>query len=164
MAIGIVWKLVKNIGTVAQFEERINRNVLAEAERLSGRYLDEYRKRVDTWNDPPSFSAKVDGDVRGDRPDIVINIEGTEFQRQKWRWINDGTAIRYATMSKDFQAKTAPGRRVSTAGAGQVLFVKKSVPRPGIKARNFERDINEQLEPTFVDRARRAILRGLNGS
>lgn len=61
-------------------------------------------------------------------------------------WVNHGTRIRYATMSKDWKSKTKPNVIASYAGRGRVLFISRKRPRPGIVARNFSDIIMRRIQ------------------
>lgn len=67
----------------------------------------------------------------------------------KWYWLDEGTRIRYATMTKGFRAKTRKGFIGSVKGKGKMLFVNKQMPRPGIKGRKFTIAIRKKWEPLF---------------
>lgn len=56
-------------------------------------------------------------------------------------WLNKGTAVRYATMKPGYISKTRPNILRSVSGGGQVAFISKSKPNPGIEARNFDQSV-----------------------
>lgn len=66
--------------------------------------------------------------------DVTVIVGTTD---KIFKFLDEGTRVRYATMSPDFKAKTKVGRLSSTAGRGSMLFVSKRRPRPGIAARNW---------------------------
>lgn len=90
----------------------------------------DFGKTVSTWKDKPKFETHK---IRGGR--VVSSMNKIYF------FISEGTRVRYATMTPNFQAKTAPGRLQAGAGAGGVLFINKKRPRPGIKARRFDKQL-----------------------
>jgi hypothetical protein len=61
-------------------------------------------------------------------------------------FINYGTSVRYATMSPDFAAKSQAGFAGAGGGRGGVSFVSRAHPRPGIKARKFDKQIRDKYE------------------
>jgi len=75
-----------------------------------------------------------------------------------YEYLNDGTSVRYATMGPRFRAKTAPKRIKAGPGQSDVLYVNKNRPRPGIKARNFDKQIKKKLEPEYFKLVSRAVL------
>ena len=78
-------------------------------------------------------------------------IKGDASGERKWLWLDEGTEVRYATMTHDFQAKTSHRELVSGVGRGGLYFVNKRWPKPGIDAREFDPEILLQLRgPTFV--------------
>jgi len=91
---------------------------------------------------------------------LSVYMEGSEEAINKWNWLDRGTDVRYATMSPDFVAKTAPRVLDSGNGKGRVLFVNKSRPKPGIKAREWRDTIHDEWEPKFQKRMDAAFARG----
>ena len=87
----------------------------------------DFAKTVSTWNDKPRFVTDKKKDVR-----IVSAKHKVYF------FVSEGTRIRYATMTPNFKAKTAPGRFQASGGAGGVAYISKRRPRQGIKARKFD--------------------------
>lgn len=63
--------------------------------------------------------------VYADDPDNIYN------------WLDQGTKVRRARLSKDWVSKTSPGVLGSTAGAGRVVAVNKKFQYKGIEARKF---------------------------
>lgn len=90
----------------------------------------ELENSVKDWRTPVQFNLQID--KRGDAFTMTVFTDNEIF-----RFVNDGTAIRYATMTPDFIPKTHPGTLMSRAGRGGLAYVNKKVPRPGIEARNF---------------------------
>lgn len=72
----------------------------------------------------------------------------------KFVWLDLGTAIRYAVMSKGFVPKTRAGQLQSWAGKGKMLFVSKKHPMPGIKPRNFIKALKERWNKPTMFKAR----------
>ena len=94
--------------------------------------------------------------------DFIIN-DYKEFGREIFTWddkymfVNDGTRIRYATMTPNFSAKSRPGSIGSVPGSGGVAFISKKHPRPGIKARSFNLAINIKWEKQYGAQWDRAL-------
>lgn len=81
-------------------------------------------------------------------------------------FISEGTSVRYATMSPDWRSKTrpSPGGLKAGAGRGRKLFVNRSRPRPGIKARKFDERIARKLgKATFQRALALAMVEGADG-
>ena len=79
----------------------------------------------------------------------------------KWRWLDKGTEVRYALMSKDFIPKTSAGMLNSWTGRGKMLFVSRKLNKgkgmSGIKARKFTLELRKKWEPLFRDHMKMAV-------
>ncbi len=96
----------------------------------------DFLKTTETWVDhKPEFPITAEPSKR-----IIATNDDT------YRFLNDGTAVRYATMSNPFQAKTEVGVIGSRAGVGGLAFVSRHHPRPGIIAREFDKAIAERFQ------------------
>lgn len=134
------------------FQSSIFRDeVQREANAVRKDMLDDFKRTVRTWQHKVTFSSKVDfvGGVR-----IQVATDDPIY-----RYIDQGTKVRYATMSPDFEAKTEPQVILSTPGRGGKLFVNKKYPRPGIKARQFTKTIYKSYSKEFRRRIENALDR-----
>lgn len=133
--------------------------IKAEAKEIQKDMLDDFKRTTKTWKHQPEFSAKVDygSAVGGVRIQIATDDP-------IYKYIDEGTKVRYATMTRDFQAKTEPNVILSTPGKGGVLFVNKKRPRPGIKARKFTKIIAKSYKPEFSRRIKNALERAARRS
>lgn len=110
-------------------------------------------------------AVKVDFDVTTqtwkDRPEFTIEKSPLErrvyTEDDIYRYVSRGTSIRYAHMSDDFAPKTRNGWIGSNKGKGGLAFISKKNPRPGIKAREFEKVIGEKWQKEFPVNLQRAI-------
>jgi hypothetical protein len=84
-----------------------------------------------------------------------VREDGT-MGAKKFLWLDKGTKVRYAHMTKGFVPKTRAGQLNSWAGKGKMLFVNKKRPLPGIKARNFTVALRKKWEKPTMFRARMA--------
>lgn len=82
----------------------------------------------------------------------------------KYRWLDEGTRVRYATMTKGFVPKTRAGELHSWAGKGKMLFVSRKHPRPGIKARKFTKTLQRRWAAYFRDTMNVAIEKAARAS
>lgn len=105
-----------------------------------------------TWKNRPDFAIET--------PDETTRKVGTD--NMIYKFVSGGTRVRYATMTPGFQAKTVPGWIGSRPGAGGRMFVDKSKPRPGIKARNFHQEIIRKWQPRLAGLLRRMIAAELS--
>ncbi len=55
-----------------------------------------------------------------------------------WWYLNKGTSVRRALLSRDWQSKTKPNWLGSGSGSGRVILISKRFNFPGIKARNWQ--------------------------
>jgi len=101
-----------------------------------------------TWKNGPEYEIEK------------IKREGRRiFTRNKiYLFVSGGTRVRYATMTRNFKAKTQPGVIGSGRGRGGVAFVSRKHPRPGIRARNFPEAIIKKWEKQWPKLWERMIL------
>ena len=82
--------------------------------------------------------------------DSAVEIVGVvDTDNEIYGYLNNGTRVRYATMSRDFEAKTEPRFIGSKRGRGEVLYVDTRRPRPGIEARHFDEEIAKKIKPVL---------------
>lgn len=93
-------------------------------------FLEETQERLEeptaTWNHEVEFiirQTKTGGEV--------YTFDAA------YKNLNRGTKKRYATMSRDFRAKTRPRNFKAGRGSGRLLYVSRRRPRPGIAARDW---------------------------
>jgi len=133
--------------------EQIRRALIAEGKEQK-RLLQVTTK---TWKGAkPNFVSTVNMDPQQayviTQPDDP-NSEGG----RKWWFLELGTRVRYAVMSRDFKAKTRRGVLGSSAGKGGMVFVSKKIRRPGIKARNWRLEVLKLRKKDFLDTMRRTL-------
>jgi hypothetical protein len=112
------------------------------------------RQTVSSWQGAkPDF--KTDISLAGG--DIAVRTEPTGGEgRDKWIWLDQGTRIRWALMSSDWQSKTTPGRLGSGRGRGRAVVVgrramqqRRIAPRPGIQARKWSEQVQKMRTRPF---------------
>lgn len=118
-------RLAKNPFNPIAHRREINRALNESAERIQ----EDFYKTVKTWKNKPSF------EVEGKKARFTREIYA---ENDVYFFLNGGTRVRYATMTGDFRAKTAPNRFIARGGRGGVAFINKKKPRKGIKARKFD--------------------------
>lgn len=124
--------------------------------------LSEYKRTINTWVNKPKFVIEINNTSNG-----IGLFVGTGDDI--YRFLDDGTSIRWARMTNDFKAKTAIGIIGSSAGAGGVRFRGKSSymargikqPDPGIEAREFTITIADFIRPYWRERMREAGREGV---
>lgn len=141
---------------------------ILNALRAEGRdVVKELRKTTATWSgEKPDFEAIIG--LSGEDASVFAGPTGSEMGAKKWRWLDAGTRIRWALMSRDWRSKTRPGFVGSGPGAGRVLLAgrramtrRNIAPRPGIQARGWSELIQKRRKRKFRDRIIAAKNRGL---
>lgn len=118
--------------------EILQHNLLIALVERAEKVQKDFEKTTATWHTQAAeFSITT---PEANAKEVATNSE-------IYRFLNSGTSVRYATMSKDFVSKTRPNWIGSGGGAGKKLFVNRKKPKPGIKARNFDKAIAKKHEP-----------------
>lgn len=157
--------------TPAKFNSAaFQKEFLRQAEILAPKMHADLKRPTMTWNPPVEFEEHI---YTGSRAAVEAKktlaarggaglaiIVTTEDKRYKF--VDEGTKVRYATMSPNFVAKTKPKSLTAGRGRGGVLFVNKNRPRPGIKARGFTKLVTAKWKPLFrlaMDNAKKAATK-----
>jgi len=135
------------------------KELLKAAKEIKADALADFKKTTANWQHKVKFSSKVDqgGSVGGIRIQIATD-DPIYF------YIDEGTKVRYATMSPDWQSKTEPDVVGTFPGKGRRLFVNKKRPRPGIKARNFTKHIAKTTQKELARVTKNALARAARRS
>lgn len=99
---------------------------------------------VQTWKHKPKFKIEKSAGKR------IVSTDSDIY-----RYVSEGTDVRYAVMTPDFKPKTRPGYIGSSAGAGGVFAFSK-FPLPGIEPRDFAITIGKKWNrelPVILQRA-----------
>jgi hypothetical protein len=125
------------------------------ATRVQEMYTDD---ATGTWNEAPDFP---DTELI-ENGNLVINVgpDGEERVVKKFRYVDEGTSVRYARMTRDFVPKSSSGRLRSGPGRGGFAEL-DGIFRPGIAARNFGDQIVDELRDQFLTDMRE-IFNGLS--
>jgi len=101
----------------------------------------------------------------------VSLMEDSSRGAMKWKFLEGGTRVRYAIMSKNFRAKTRLRELNSWAGAGGALLTKSGkvvlamkYPRPGIKARKWLPTLKTKYRPRIKTSYERALRNAVKAS
>lgn len=120
-----------------------------------------FRETTRTWKEHhPAFHWKISRSDNFFRMEVVVTD-------RIYRFLNDGTSIRWAIMSKDWESKTAPGWIGSGPGRGRVTWRGRNryleeqglLPKQGIDARNWTGLIEEEYRDRFRLDMRYAVTR-----
>lgn len=139
MTIGIYIEANFKQQTKKNLTQRFTQKAIKAAEnkalrQAKDRALALYRKTILTWNFPPQFTAtRTAGGYLIQVSDI------------RYRYLDQGTKVRYATMTPGFVPKTKVGVVYSYQGSGRVAFVNKKKKMPGIKARGWSEKIHKEV-------------------
>lgn len=126
-----------------------------EAEALIERR--ELAKTTASWQgDKPTFESATS--IKGGDLTVLTGPAGSEMGAKKWNWLDQGTRIRYATMSPGWRSKTRVKWFGSGRGKGRMLFVSRRRPRPGIQSRGW----SEALTLTRKNAFRKLVQAGLD--
>jgi hypothetical protein len=142
--------LPKNLKGIEK--QLLDNAILTRIRSIGGRQTMDFYKPVKTWvGDKPEFKYKATKDA--DVYKLLVTTKDEDSAgTNKYRWLNFGTKVRRALMSRDFKAKTTPGFLGSGRGRGKMLFVSKKLERPGIKPRKWEHMIYKKwIKPWFTE-------------
>lgn len=120
---------------------------------LAREVLGLYQQTTRTWNHQPTFEVQRESTARW-RVSTDDEIYG---------YLDRGTRVRRALMSRDWRSKTKPNVIASYSGRGRVLFISRRLSLPGIKARNFSKRIRERIQPQAANRMRKKLLEATSG-
>lgn len=107
-----------------------------------------------TWNHKVDFSIKS----RISAKSITVSIWTDE---PIFNFIEGGTDVRRAIMTRDFMPKTSPGWLGSRKGSGGVSYIGADVAMPGIEARHFYKATAKKHRAYFVSGMREIITEQL---
>ena len=157
--------LMKSIKPAKLRVDKIRLELLNELRKEARLIKKEYEKTVQTWSDAPSFDQDIS--LTGGAASALVGPTGSTQQVNKFKWLDKGTRIRWALMSRDWQSKTRPGQLHSGPGAGRVLIAgrramqaRNIAPRPGIQARNWTTMIAQRRKRPFQKAMVKAMQRG----
>lgn len=118
------------------------REMRREMEKLTKEIKKDFDATVRTWNTKPHFATSIRvsfDEIRGHvrtRP-----ISGNKPPELIFYFLSEGTRVRHAIMSDDFEPKTRVGVVGSFPGRGGLLRVDPRFDGPGIKARKWDEAI-----------------------
>lgn len=138
------------------------RAILSQLERGVDRFARQVIKPEfeTTWQEPPTF--KVENKSSRDEISAIIKTDNEIYY-----YNNEGTSIRWALMSNDWQSQTRPGRIPSRPGRGRVVIAGRRAmtargiaPRPGIEGRHWDEQIVEKEQKGFETEMMKAMSIG----
>lgn len=160
--------LVKGIKPKKLQVDAIRMEVLNELRAEGRTQKAELNKTTKTWQgEKPRFETLVGLERPPGSASVMTGPTGSDKAVNKWVWLNGGTRIRWALMSKDWQSKTRVRWFGSGRGAGRVVIAGRRAmqrrgiaPRPGIEARGWSEDLQKRRRRPFTRRMVGAMQRG----
>lgn len=123
--------------------------LLSHIKEFGEKVIKDYYKIKRTWNNRPRHEKEVQCSPAYKDIAIMFGVTGDEEAVKHWHFLNEGTSIRHALMSKDWKSKTKVKHIGSSEGAGHVVFISRKIRRPGITARKFDDAISERWTPRW---------------
>jgi len=120
-----------------------------------------FQSSVSTWAHKPVFERELEHKGGGNSYDIIGTVSTED---EVYGYLNNGTSVRWATMTKGFQAKTKVGRIKAGTGSGGLAYVSKKVKRPGIKARKWDELIANGKKRNVELALNRAVAQAIKAS
>ena len=133
----------KNLFNLADLERVVENTLEMAAQGVAA----DYGAVTNTWHHDPGIEIE--------RPSAKGRIVGSDDK--PLFFLDEGTSVRYATMTPDFEPKTRPFYLGSYRGKGGLAFVNMTRPRPGIKARKFTVTIAKKWDKRLPEQMQRAI-------
>ena len=130
----------------------------------------ELDKTTSTWkSDRPTMKSQIVINKRG--ATITTGPTGNKKGVERWKFLSDGTKIRWAVMSPNWKSKTTPNRMNSKTGKGRVIIMGKRAmqkrnikPRPGIKARRWPMVLGKKRRRPFTANMKKIMRLAAKGT
>jgi len=157
---------VKGIKPAKMRVDNIRFEMMRELEKQGKETEREFEKTVESWKgDKPKFESLTN--LTGSDAELLTGPTGNKKALDKFKWLDEGTGIRWAVMSKDWQSKTRRRFVGSGSGRGRVVIMGRRAmqkrhiaPRPGIEAREWTPTIQARRKPKFISAMLAATRRG----
>ena len=141
--------------------------IVTEATKQGKLMLKDFDATTKTWTgDKPEFRATIEvkpqnNAVSGTFPNTINLIIAPKDDNSKgakvWQYVNKGTSVRHAVMSKGFIPKTRTGQLNSWKGKGKMVFVSKKIKLPGIKARKWDKALSDKWRDKYAAAMQKAM-------
>lgn len=135
-------------------------NVLKEEAKYAEGLLN---MTIATWvHERPTMKSLIA--YKGGDVTMIAGPSGNEFGVKKWVWLDQGTRVRYAHLSSDWESKTTPRTLSVGRGAGYVIARgRRAGAHRGIEARGWSDLITQRMRKTFQRKVQQAVTDGLRG-
>lgn len=144
--------------------DAFSRAMIKEMEKLNRDIKKDFEATVRTWEGKPRFTSKVnvsEGLIEGHTR--TARMHGGKPPELIYYFINQGTKVRFAKMTEDWQPKTRVRVIGSFAGRGGLERV-DNIARPGVKARKFTEAIATKHRARVAFRLKVALRNGTKAS
>lgn len=140
----------------------ITDELVAGAQDIAKAVESDLRDITASWRHQPTFKV----DVQSTPNKITIDASTDD---KVFIYLDKGTKVRHALMSRDWQSKTRPKsggatRLTSGPGAGKVLVVSRRINRPGIKPRGFVNAVLKSQQRDLTARMEKHLAAGVKKS
>ena len=135
----------------ANIENRLLKRITREGEILKNAF----ERTVRTWSNKPVFEVRI---TKGTN-ELSVSVS---TDSDIYRFVSEGTNVRFATMTKNYKPKTRNRVIGSRRGHPGLAFVNVNRPMPGIKGREFKEEILERRTAPFMKNMMREYTEGLN--
>ena len=148
------------------FQSSIFRDEMTKAANVIRKdALADFKKTTANWKHKVKFASKVW--IGGVSQGIEIQVATDD---PVYKYVDEGTKVRYAAMSADWKSKTEPNVVGTFPGRGKAVFVpsrkrskhptgRKMKPLPGIVARNFTKHIAATTKKELSRETKNALAR-----
>jgi hypothetical protein len=126
--------------------------------------IQDYYKIKRTWENKPRHESIIECEPKFPAVSVLFGATGDDQAVKEWNFVNEGTKVRRAIMSKDWKSKSSVKHIGSSAGRGHVVFISKDISLPGIKARKFDEAISENWNPRWKNIVIKAMKTAKNAS
>lgn len=144
--------------------DAFSRAMIKEMEKLNKDILADFNRTTETWNHRPRFGSKVNvaqGLIEGHTR--TARIHGPKPPELIYYFLNNGTKVRFAEMTDDFEPKTRVRVIDSFPGRGGLKQV-DHIGRPGIRGRRWNEAIATKHKARLGLRLRVALRNGAKAS
>lgn len=145
--------------------QKIYYDVMRSALReFANKVIDDYYKIKRTWTNRPRHESIIECDVTHKDVAVMFGATGDDQAVKEWNFVNEGTKVRHAVMSKDWKSKSSVKHIGASKGKGHVVFVSKDIKLPGIEARKFDEAIADKWNPRWKNIVIKAMKTAKNAS
>lgn len=156
---------IKYIGPKKDLDvDKVRLEMLNELRKQARIFKKDFNLTTRTWKHKPEFKEQIH--LGAKEASVEISTEDDIY-----KFVDQGTSIRWAVMSRDWKSKTRSQVIGSTRGRGRAVIWGRGAmrkrhirPRPGIKARKFSKTIVMIRKTGFTKGMQNAIKRGLRNA